>query len=321
MSNPLSMTLPGTDLVVSRVCLGGNRLGGELDQKGSFALLDAFVERGGTFIDSAHVYANWIAGNERNSSEKTLGRWLRARGGAKGVVIATKGGSPEPETPHVRRLDEASIRQDVTEALDNLGVASLDLFYLHRDDTDRSVEELLGVLEAMRSEGLIVNYACSNWAGARMEEAAEAARRNGWAGFVASQSEWSLATRNAGTSSDDLLQMNGAMMLAHKRLNLTAIPYSSQARGYFDKVEAGTLDAVTGARYDNAANREKAGVLAAVARRHGATPTQVMLAAMMRSPFPTIPIVGCRTPEQVAGSIAACSVRLEAADLDAIAAT
>jgi aryl-alcohol dehydrogenase-like predicted oxidoreductase len=321
VTNPLSMTLPGTDLVVSRICLGGNRLGGELDQKGSFALLDAFVERGGTFIDSAHVYANWIEGNERNSSEKTLGRWLKARGGAKGVVIATKGGSPEPETPHVKRLDEASIRQDVKEALDNLGVASLDLFYLHRDDTERPVEELLGVVESLRQEGLIRHYACSNWAGARMEEAAEVAVRNGWAGFVASQSEWSLATRNAGTASDDLLQMNDAMMLAHKRLNLAAIPYSSQARGYFDKVAAGTLDAVTAARYDNGANRKKAVALAAVARRHGATPTQVMLAAMMRSPFPTIPIVGCRTPDQVAGSIAACAFRLEETDIADIAAT
>jgi aryl-alcohol dehydrogenase-like predicted oxidoreductase len=321
MTDALSMTLPGTDLVVSRICLGGNRLGGELDQKDSFALLDAFVERGGTFVDSAHVYANWIAGNERNSSEKTLGRWLKARGGARGVVIATKGGSPEPDTPRVRRLDELSIRQDVSEALDNLGVGSLDLFYLHRDDTDRPVEELLGVVEAMRAEGLIRHYACSNWSGIRMEEAADVARRNGWTGFVASQSEWSLATRNAGTSSDDLLQMNDAMMQAHKRLNLPAIPYSSQARGYFDKVDAGTLDAVTAARYDNGANRKKAAVLAAVARRHGATPTQVMLAAMMRSPFPTIPIVGCRTPDQVAGSLAACTVRLDDADVAAIAAT
>ena len=51
MTDALPMTLPGTDLVVSRICLGGNRLGGELDQKDSFALLDAFVERGGTFVD------------------------------------------------------------------------------------------------------------------------------------------------------------------------------------------------------------------------------------------------------------------------------
>ncbi len=318
MNDSFYVTIPGTDLVVSRICLGGNRLGGELDRDQSFALLDAYVERGGTFVDSAHVYANWIAGNERSSSEKTLGRWLKARGGAKGVVIATKGGSPEPDTPNVRRLDRASIRQDVEEALDNLGVSSLDLFYLHRDDAGRPVEELLGVVEELRREGLVRHYACSNWAGSRIEEAAETARRNGWAGFVASQAEWSLATRNAGTASDDLLQMNAEMMLTHRRLNLTAIPYSSQARGFFDKVAANSLDAVTAARYDNEANRKRSVILAELARRHGATPTQVMLAAMMQSSFLTIPIVGCRTPEQVAGSLAAASVKLDDASIKAI---
>ncbi|MHB2167664.1 aldo/keto reductase [Alsobacter sp. R-9] len=314
------VTLPRTDLQVSRICLGGNRLGGELDQSASFALLDAFVERGGTFIDSAHVYANWIKGNERSSSEKTLGRWLKARGGAHGVVIATKGGSPEPETPEVRRLDETSIRRDVTEALENLGVASLDLFYLHRDDPDRPVEEMLGVVETLRREGLIRHYACSNWPGIRMEEAAEIARRNGWSGFVASQSEWSLAVRNPGTASDDLLQMNDAMMLAHKRLSLPAIPYSSQARGFFDKFAAGQVDAVTAARYDNEVNRRKGHAVAEMARRHGATPTQVMLAAMMRSPFLTIPIVGCRTPEQVAWSWGSLRVDLSDDEVSALAA-
>lgn len=320
MNDPRYVTIPGTDLVVSRICLGGNRLGGELDQAGSFALLDAFVEGGGTFIDSAHVYANWIAGNERSSSEKTLGRWLKARGGARGVVIATKGGSPEPETPHIRRLDEASIRRDVAEALDNLGVSSLDLFYLHRDDPDRPVAEMLGVVEALRREGLVRHYACSNWSGARMEEAAAIARREGWPGFVASQCEWSLATRNAGTASDDLLQMNAAMLEVHRRLGLPAIPYSSQARGYFDKVADGALDAVTASRYDNPANRARATKLAAIAARHGATPTQTMLAAMMRSPFLTLPIVGCRTKEQVAGSLAALGVALEAEEAATILA-
>ena len=167
MTDTIHVTLPGTGLRVSRLCLGGNRLGGELDQDASFALLDGFVDHGGTFIDSAHVYADWIPGNERSSSEKTLGRWLKARGGARGVVIATKGGSPHVGAPGVRRLDPASIRQDVTEALDNLGVAAIDLFYLHRDDPVRPVDDLLGTVEGLRKEGLIRHCACSNWAGIR----------------------------------------------------------------------------------------------------------------------------------------------------------
>lgn len=313
------MTIPGTDLSVSRLCLGGNRLGGQLDRDQSFALLDSFVEQGGNFIDSAHVYANWLPHVERSCSEKTLGRWLKARGGARGVVIATKGGSPNVEAPGVSRLDPALIRQDLTEALDNLGVDCIDLFYLHRDDPARPVEEMMGVVEEARKQGLVRHYACSNWAGARIEEAAEIARRKGWAGFVANQPEWSLAARNPGSASADLLQMNEPMLVVHRRLGLTAIPYSSQAKGYFDKQAGGSVDDVTARAYDSTENRARGDVIAAVAARHGATPTQVMLNVMIHAPFPVIPIVGCRTPEQIAASFASLGLDLSEAEREQVA--
>jgi aryl-alcohol dehydrogenase-like predicted oxidoreductase len=315
------ITIPGTDLSVSRLCLGGNRLGGQLDQVQSFALLDSFVEQGGNFIDSAHVYANWLPHVERSCSEKTLGRWLKARGGAKGVVIATKGGSPEVDAPGVARLDAASIRKDVTEALENLGVDSIDLFYLHRDDPARPVEEMLGTVEGLRREGLVRHYACSNWSGARIEEAAEIARSHRWPGFVANQPEWSLASRNPGSAGAGLLAMNEALYTVHRRLGLPAIPYSSQAKGYFDKAATGTIDEITANAYDSPENRHRGELLAAIAARHGATPTQVMLNVMIFAPFPVIPIVGCRTPEQIASSFRCIDLDLSDAERERIAGT
>lgn len=315
------ITIPGTDLSVSYLCLGGNRLGGQLDQKESFALLDSYIEQGGNFIDSAHVYANWLPHVERSCSEKTLGRWLKARGGAKGVVIATKGGSPNVEAPAVARLDEASIRQDATEALESMGVDTIDLFYLHRDDPSRPVEELLASVERLRSEGAVRYYACSNWSGARIEEAAEIARKKGWPGFVANQPEWTLATRNPGTAGDTMVQMNEPLYTVHRRLGLAAIPYSSQAKGYFDKAIAGSVDDITAKAYESPENRSRAKVLAAIAQRHGATPTQVMLNVMIRSPFPTIPIVGSRTAEQIASSFKALGLQLSDAERAQVAGT
>ncbi|HRJ68335.1 MAG TPA: aldo/keto reductase [Beijerinckiaceae bacterium] len=308
MSLARRIRLPRTDLDVSPICLGGNRLGGELDQAASFALLDAFVAAGGNFIDTAHVYANWLKDAERSCSEKTLGRWLRARGGTRGVVIATKGGSPEAEAPEVRRLDEGSLRRDLAESLEFMGVSTIDLYYLHRDDPARPVEELLALLEDMKTKGQIRHYGASNWSVARLEEAESVCRARGWSGFAANQCEWSFAKRNAGTTGADMVQGDAAMAAWHRRHGIAAVPYSSQAKGWFDKVATGRQEPLTDRLYDNAGNRALAPVLAAAAQAVGSTPTQAMLARMMQAPFPFVPIIGPRSVEQMRSSVASLAL-------------
>lgn len=312
------IVIPGTDLQVSRLCLGGNRLGGELGRDESFALLDAFVQGGGNFIDTAHVYADWIAGNERSSSEKTLGRWLASRR-PQGIVIATKGGHPPLDQPAQSRLDAASLRRDVEESLANLGVDALDLLYVHRDDPGRPAAEILGALESLRVEGLIRCYGASNWTAARLAEAEAAAAREGWRGFVANQAEWNLARRNPETIPADLAVMDAAMLRHHRRSGLAAIPYSAQAKGYFDG-PAETRSAAALRLYDNAASRAVALRLGVLAAKVGATPTQVMLAAMLRAPFPVIPVIGCRTPTQVTSSLGSLAIALEGDEAEALLA-
>lgn len=310
------LRLPGTGLEVSRLCLGGNRLGGELDQAASFGLLDAFVARGGNFVDTARVYADWLPHVERSCSEKTIGRWLAARregGNGPRIVVATKVGHPPPGAPGsgTGRLDGASLRADVRASLANLGLPSLDLLYLHRDDPRRPPEEVVGALEALRAEGLVRHYAASNWSAPRLEAAAAAAARRGWQGFVASQAEWSLAARNPGSGAGGLAAMDGAMLALHRRTGLPAVPYSAQAKGYFDKLAAGTLDEAVALAYDSPRNWALAALLAETARAAGATVTQVVLAVLMRSPFPVVPVIGCRTPAQVASSFASLTLDLD----------
>jgi aryl-alcohol dehydrogenase-like predicted oxidoreductase len=307
------ITLPKTALSVSRLCLGGNRFGGDLDQDASFAMLDAYVEMGGNFIDSAHVYADWIAGNERSSSEKTIGRWLKSRK-PKGLVIATKGGHPGLAADAAPRLDGADLRLDVTEALVNLGVASLDLFYVHRDDPARPAAEIVAALEGLRREGLIRHYAASNWSTARLEAAEAAAQEQGAQGFVANQPEWSLAVRNAASIADDAFVLDGPMAAFHDRTGMAVIPYSAQAKGYFDKAPEALTPALA-RLYDNATNRSMAAKLAALARRHGVSPTEVMLAAMLRRSFRVIPIVGPRNLEQLQSSAACLRIALTEAEV------
>ncbi|MET0743758.1 MAG: aldo/keto reductase [Microvirga sp.] len=314
MSLDARITLPGTGLSVSRLCLGGNRLGAQLDHAASFSLLDAFEASGGNFIDTAHVYANWLPDVERSCSEKTIGRWLAASG-ATGFVVATKIGHPPLEDPTTRRLDAVSLRSDVGEALAHLGLPRLDLVYLHRDDPARPADEILGVLEELRSEGLIHHYGASNWSPSRLEQAQAAARRHGWAGFSANQPEWSLAGRNPGSAAGDLIAMDEAMLDWHARNRIAAIPYSAQAKGYFDKVGAGALDEATARAYDNPANRERAAILNEIAVRAHATPTQVALNVLIQNPVTTVPVIGPRTVEQLESSFASLSLSLGSEDL------
>jgi aryl-alcohol dehydrogenase-like predicted oxidoreductase len=306
--------IPDTDLNVSRLCLGGNRLGGALDQDASFALLDAFVEAGGNFIDTAHVYADWLPGVERSCSEKTIGRWRRSRGEPH-VVIATKGGHPLLADPSVRRLDARSLREDAEASRDHLGVPRSDLYYLHRDDPERPVADILAALEELRQKGVVRHYAASNWSAVRLAEAAKTAAAHGWSGFVANQPEWSLATRNPGSAPADLLALDAAMAAFHARTGTALVPYSAQAQGYFDKAP-GQLTAATARTYDNPRNRALGEVLSEAAARLGGSPTGVMLAAMLRAPFPVIPVVGCRTPGQVRASFASLALPLSQPDAD-----
>jgi aryl-alcohol dehydrogenase-like predicted oxidoreductase len=309
------ITLAGTDLSVSRLCLGGNRLGAQLDQAASFALLDAFGACGGNFVDTAHVYANWLPDVERSCSEKTIGRWLAARGAAERFVVATKIGHPALDNPKASRLDAGSLRQDTQEALDHLGLPRLDLVYLHRDDPGRPVDEILGVLEELRREGLICHYGASNWSPSRLQKAQIAASRHGWAGFAANQPEWSLADRNPGSTADDLFAMDSTMLDWHFRSRVTAIPYSAQAKGYFDKLQQGVLDDVTARQYDNPANRARAAVLNGIADRSNATPTQVALHLLIRGPVATVPVIGPRDAAQLESSFGSLALEVPSDDI------
>src|SRR4051794_14508954 len=111
------VSIPNTDLRVSQICLGSAEFGATLTQKDAFSLLDAFVAEGGNFIDTAHVYSDWIP-NTKSTSEKFIGEWFRKSGMRDDVMIATKGAHPLLTSMNVSRLSQADIELDVHESLE-----------------------------------------------------------------------------------------------------------------------------------------------------------------------------------------------------------
>jgi aryl-alcohol dehydrogenase-like predicted oxidoreductase len=311
--------IPGTDLEPSVICLGTALLGTGIARDDSFRLLDAYVEAGGSFIDTAHCYADWLGG-ERSVSEKTIGAWMRSRGARGSVVLATKGAHPDLRTMQPR-LAPREIARDLQQSLEYLGVESIDLYWLHRDEPGRPVGEILGALEEHARSRRIRFYGCSNWTARRMAEARELAARAGFGGFVASQNMWSLARPAPGAVGDrTLVQMGSEEIAFHGRYGVAAVPYSSQAGGYFTKLERGTLEPGQGIAkiYDRPGNRRRYERAASVARRHGWSAGDVVLAYLLSQEFPVYPIVGCRTVEQLDASMGAAALRLDPEELEGL---
>jgi aryl-alcohol dehydrogenase-like predicted oxidoreductase len=307
-------TIPGTDLRTSTICMGTGPIGSAVDRPASFALLDAYVDQGGTFLDSASVYANWIPTIERSISEKTIGLWLKARGNRDRIVVGTKGGHPELSTMHISRLSRADIIHDVNASLANLQTDVIDLYWLHRDEPQRPVGEIVETLNEQVRLGKVRYLGCSNWQPVRVQAAQEYAAQHGLQGFVASQTMWSLAAPDPAALGDKtMVAMDDEFHRYHAQTGLAAIPYSSQANGYFQKLAQGGAAAIKPAQarvYGTAENQERFRRIQKLCADTELTVSQVVLGYMQSQPFTTIPIVGCRTLDQLADSLAAGDVRL-----------
>ncbi|MFC9361080.1 aldo/keto reductase [Rhodococcus sp. NPDC057014] len=313
------LVLPGTDLQVSRLCLGGNRFGSTLDEDESFALLDTFAELGGNFVDTALVYADWVPGVERSCSERTLGRWLTTRNIRNEMVVATKGGHPDLTHPAGPRLDRTSLRADAYASVENLGGAPIDLYYLHRDDPSRPIEDILDTMELLVGEGVIRYYAASNFSAGRLAAAAQFANASGARGFVANQLEWSLAAPMANRVAPDLTYMDPSLLEFHRTHRLPVVPYSAQAKGYFEKIRGTGPMPESVERYDTPGNARTAEMLNRLADSYGTDPTALALRALVDCDIDTVPVIGCRTVEQLRRSWSCLDVTLNAKDSELLA--
>ena len=211
--------LGDTDLDVSGLCLGGNVFGWTADEEASFAVLDAYVEAGGNFIDTADSYSAWVPGHRGGESEEVLGRWLHARGNRDRVVIATK----ICRKPDRLGLSAANVRIALAEALERLQTDRLDLLYAHYDDPDTPLEETLGAFAEAIAEGKVRHVAASNYGAARLAEALSLGERDEYARFAALQPHYSLVER--GTYENGLREIC-------EREGLPVLPYWVLAAGF-----------------------------------------------------------------------------------------
>lgn len=286
--------IPNTDLRIASICLGTAAFGSVVSPDESFKLLDAYCAAGGNFLDTAHVYADWLGG-ERHKSEKTLGQWLRKAGNRERVVLSTKGGHPDLATPLIPRLAPEEIAHDLDESLDCLGVKQIDLYWVHRDDPERPVAEILEPLNQQVQRGKVRYLGCSNWRPDRIGAALTYARQHGLSPFVASQVHWSLAVANPGVFASDHALMDADAQAYYTNADLGVVCYTSQARGFLSKaaeVGVALLKPELRRDFENAESLARVARAQALAHRLNTTVSAVALAYIASQSFVAIPIIG-----------------------------
>lgn len=295
-----------------RIVLGTASLGTK-GREAAYQLLDEFVRLGGTTLDTASVYSDWIPG-EKGRSENTIGDWLALRGNRDALTIVTKGAHPfMGET--ASRLDPASIRHDVELSLKRLRTDRIDQWLLHKDDGVSPIVPIVETLQALRREGKILSFGCSNWKVPRIEQALAIPGGS----FTANQVLGNVFAPLMGTPGDPTNEIIDAPMFEQARQNgITLYLFTSTARGFFEKRASGVAPTPA---FDNPAVAAAATKLETIAAEQGLKPSVMILAFLLHLGPNVRPVIGPNTVEQLRAAWAAADVSLPSAIVRRIADT
>jgi 1-deoxyxylulose-5-phosphate synthase len=292
---------------VSRLVLGSASLSTD-NQDLVNALLDAFVAAGGNAVDTARSYG-------QGKTEEAIGNWLRSRDRRSEIFLITKGAHPIEEG--VRRVTPAAIDADVAGSLAALGVDSIDLYLLHRDDPDVPVGPIIDCLNRHLADGHLWGFGASNWRVDRIIEANAYAAAKGLRGFITSSPNLALAVPSETMWWMAISVAGDAEALAwYQVTQFPLLPWSSLASGFFsgrftpeDRSNANVVRV-----YYTADNWERYRRVQSLASRHGCSTTQIALGWVLNQPFPTFPLIGPLAVSELQDCLAALNVPLTEAE-------
>ncbi|GAA2630894.1 aldo/keto reductase [Paractinoplanes durhamensis] len=298
-------SLGNSGIEVFPLALGGNTFGWTSDEATSHQVLDAFVEAGGNFIDTADAYSAWVPGNAGGESETIIGDWLNTRGNRDRVVIGTK----VSQHPQFRGLAAANIAAAADASLTRLQTDHIDVYYAHYDDANTPLEETAAAFDALVKAGKVRAIAVSNYSADRIREWFEIARRDDLTLPVAVQPHYNLVKRIA-------YERDIAPVAAAE--NLAVVPYYALASGFLTGKYKTTEDLAGAVRgqgakgYLSEAGLQVIKALEEIAGAHGVAPATVALAWLRTRPHVAAPLASARTVEQLPALVASATLELDA---------
>lgn len=292
-----------SELMVSPLAFGGNVFGWTLDEKASFDILDAALDAGLNFIDTADVYARWSG--KGGESETILGKWMRARGNRSDIVLATKVGMEMGSKE--KGLSRAWILKAVDNSLRRLQTDYIDLYQAHIDDPSVPPEETAEAFAGLVQSGKVRVLGASNFSAERLAAALAVSSRNGMPRYQSLQPHYNLYERSS---------FEGDLEALCVREQIGAIPYFPLAAGFLSgkyRTEADMAKSKRGGamgKYMNTRGFRILDALDEVAGQTGTSPACVALAWLLQRPGVAAPIASATSREQLAALTQAATLTL-----------
>jgi aryl-alcohol dehydrogenase-like predicted oxidoreductase len=305
-------TLGRSALQVSPLCFGGNVFGWTADEAISFSLLDAWLDAGFNFIDTADVYSRWAPGHTGGESETVIGKWLKQSGRRDKVVIATKVGMDMGDGKV--GLSPAYIRQAAEDSLRRLQIDCIDLYQSHNDDEATPLGEALEAYAHLIKAGKVRVIGASNYSAPRLALALQTSRKLGLPRYESLQPLYNLCDR---------AEFEQGLQKLCLDEEVGVIGFSSLASGFLTGKYRSATDAAKSPRgktaigkYLNARGLRILAALDEVAAATGSTPGRVALAWLLARPGVTSPIASATSIAQLGELTAAAQLVLS---VDAVA--
>ncbi|MEP7285774.1 MAG: aldo/keto reductase [Chloroflexota bacterium] len=289
---------------VSALGLGAMYFGTRNDQETSFQLLDAYVEAGGNFIDTANIYAHWVAGFRGGESETLLGEWLRQRGNRDQLVIASKVGFGTDYTDAKRGLSAKVIEAECNKSLQRLGLETIDVYYAHVDDYNTPLEETLEAFNRLVQAGKVRYIAASNYLAWRLEQAHWLSETKGWVEFCCVQQRHTYLRVTPASSTDPQVASNPDLFDYARCRQFPIVAYSLLLSGAYSK-------GVIPAEYAGPDTEARLAMLRIIAAETSATLNQVVIAWALHSNYPVIPLIAVSSHQQLQENLGALDLHLD----------
>ncbi|OMH23558.1 aldo/keto reductase [Tersicoccus phoenicis] len=312
-------TLGRSGAVVSTYALGTMTFGAEADVETSHALLDAYLDAGGNFLDTADVYSSGV-------SEEIIGAWFKADQSRRDrVVLATKGRFPMGTGPNDVGTSRRHLRRALENSLSRLGVDHIDLYQMHAWDPITPLDETLQFLDDAVTAGHIGYYGFSNFTGWQLTKAVHEARAHGWHPPVTLQPQYNLLVRG----------IEAEVVPAALDAGIGLLPWSPLAGGWLtgkyqrDTEPTGATRLGENPKRGMEAYQERnaeestwrvVDAVTGIAKDHDVSPAQVALAWVAAQPAVTSVILGARSVEQLHDNLGAADLYLSEDELTVLTA-
>jgi aryl-alcohol dehydrogenase-like predicted oxidoreductase len=304
-----------TDLNLSILGLGTMTMGWSSDKPTSFAVMDAALEAGINFFDSADIYSNWVPGNPGGVSEEWIGDWLKDRGTRDQVIVATKVRGRMWNGPDGEGLSRAHIMRAVEDSLRRLKCDHIDLYQTHWADEEVPYEETMRAFDDLVQQGKVRYIGCSNHSPQQLRDSLAASAQHNLTRYETLQPHYNLVHRQ---------EFEAELRDICRREQLGVIPYSPLAGGFLTGKYQRGQKAPQGSRgagnsrmekYSNEAGFSVIDALAQLAEAHNATPSQVAIAWLIANTVVTSAIIGARTVDQLKETIKSAAIQLTAEEI------